>query len=212
MNKTTGNPPQKRKARADRKASEPIVVGETVVQKRKALARDRRQTWFGMHSDEMKFLSIKQRGFLKAYTEELTIAGAIRVTGVDHTAHHYWMRSHGVYKRLFEDLREFVVEALEGEAFRRSYHGVTEAVFYQGEVCGSKTNYSDTLLMFLLRAANPDKYRERSTMDLNVKPIDADIAPALKQMSRETLRKIRELVEQDQLQNKLIESGQEQSA
>ena len=43
----------------------------------------------------------------------------------------------------------------------RTYHGVEEPVFYQGVQCGAVTEYSDTLLMFLLKARKPEVYRDR---------------------------------------------------
>lgn len=165
----------------------------------------RRTTWYDLHKEDFRTLTVKQKSFLKAYTEELTIHGALHVTGMHPTAHYTSMKVNPIYKRLFDDLREYVVEALEGEGFRRAYHGVKEYVYFQGNICGEKQIFSDTLLMFLLRAANPDKYRERSTMDLNVKPQDGDLDPALRSVSRDTLRKIRLLVEEDQRKALIIE-------
>jgi hypothetical protein len=52
--------------------------------------------------------------------------------------------------------------ALEDEAVRRAYHGVEEPVFYKGVQCGTVTKYSDKLLIMLLKARNPAKYREGS--------------------------------------------------
>lgn len=51
---------------------------------------------------------------------------------------------------------------LEAEADRRAIEGVNEPVFHEGRVCGHKRRYSDTLLIFRLKALRPDKYRERA--------------------------------------------------
>jgi hypothetical protein len=73
------------------------------------------------------------------------------------------------YKRRKEDeefglaWREAIAigtEALAAEAARRGYHGVLKPVFHKGKVCGHIREYSDSLLMFLLRARDPAKYRE----------------------------------------------------
>jgi hypothetical protein len=50
--------------------------------------------------------------------------------------------------------------ALEDEAARRAKDGWEEPVFYQGVECGHVRKFSDTLLIFLLKARDP-KYRER---------------------------------------------------
>lgn len=61
-----------------------------------------------------------------------------------------------------EKVREQIAEAtrlgamrLESAAIKRAVHGVEEPVFYQGDVCGYKTNYSDGLLTKLLEARVP---------------------------------------------------------
>lgn len=52
-------------------------------------------------------------------------------------------------------------ETLEAEAFRRAHDGVAEPVFHQGVEVGTVQKYSDTLLIFMLKARNPAKYREK---------------------------------------------------
>ena len=56
-------------------------------------------------------------------------------------------------------------ERLEMEALRRARDGVLEPVFYKGDKIGSVRRYSDTLLIFLLKAHAPDKYRENSRVE-----------------------------------------------
>lgn len=56
-------------------------------------------------------------------------------------------------------------ERLEMEALRRARDGVLEPVFYQGEKVGKVRRYSDTLLIFLLKAHAPEKYRENSRVE-----------------------------------------------
>jgi hypothetical protein len=66
-----------------------------------------------------------------------------------------------------ERLKEWT-EALEDatnslitEATRRARDGVTEDVWYNGDVVGSKIRYSDTLLMFLIKGQCPQYATER---------------------------------------------------
>lgn len=55
-------------------------------------------------------------------------------------------------------------EILKDEAFRRAHDGVDEPRFHQGELCGYVRKYSDTLLMFLIKQADPT-YREQFQID-----------------------------------------------
>lgn len=50
---------------------------------------------------------------------------------------------------------------IEEEAYRRAVDGYDEPVYTQaGKLAGHKKKYSDSVLMMLLRASDPEKYRE----------------------------------------------------
>ena len=51
------------------------------------------------------------------------------------------------------------MDLLEGEA-RRHATGIKRDVWYAGEVVGEESVYSDTLLIFLLKAHRPHLYRD----------------------------------------------------
>lgn len=61
---------------------------------------------------------------------------------------------------------EALVTNLEDEADRRAFNGYLEPVFHEGVQVGSKCRYSDTLLIFRLKALRPDRYRERAETQL----------------------------------------------
>ena len=64
-------------------------------------------------------------------------------------------------------------DLLEEEARRRGYQGVEEPVFgrisreQDGQI-GTVQKYSDVLLIFLLKGARPEKYRERRDVTASV--------------------------------------------
>lgn len=67
------------------------------------------------------------------------------------------------------------VESLEDAAVQRARYGMDRPVFHKGKVCGYVREYSDTLLIFLLKGAKPLKYRER----LNIEHTGKDGKPLL---------------------------------
>lgn len=86
------------------------------------------------------------------------------------------------------------LDSAEGEMYRRAVQGFDKPVFYQGTECGLVREHSDSLLMFLLKAHRPEKYRETIQQQLTGKdggPIEIadieairakrwkDVAPAL---------------------------------
>ena len=103
--------------------------------------------------------SPKKAAFLAAYAETAVIAYAAEAAKVNRRQHYRWLKD-PVYAEAFAEAREIAIESLEGEARRRAVQGVAEPVYYKGEVVGTIQKYSDVLLMFLLKAAFPEKYRE----------------------------------------------------
>jgi hypothetical protein len=63
------------------------------------------------------------------------------------------------------DSEERGTELLEAEARRRAAIGVDRPVFYKGKEVGQVREYSDQLLMFLLRARRPEVFRENVQVD-----------------------------------------------
>jgi hypothetical protein len=69
------------------------------------------------------------------------------------------------FRLAWEHADRIGTQALEAEAGRRAYHGTLKPVYYMGEECGQIREYSDTLLMFLLRARRPKKYRDNAKFE-----------------------------------------------
>ena len=75
-----------------------------------------------------------------------------------------WRQKDHDFRDAFEEARSCGLESLKDEAFRRAYEGVDEPKFHQGEICGTVRKYSDSLLMFLIKQADPS-YREHFQID-----------------------------------------------
>jgi len=72
------------------------------------------------------------------------------------------------FAKAWDAALEVATDALEREARRRAAEGVLEPVFYQGEIVAKVKKYSDTLLIFLLKAHRPEKFRENIKQELHV--------------------------------------------
>lgn len=83
-----------------------------------------------------------------------------------------WMKD-PQYAAAFEEARQRSVEVLETEARTRAVEGWDEPVYQNGQLVGWKKKKSDPLLMFLLEAWEPKKYKRR-TENLN---INAEVTP-----------------------------------
>ena len=104
----------------------------------------------------------RQQAFLAAYMELGTVAAAMKAVGIGPLTHHQWLQAQPEYAEAFALAREAAADLLEAEAVRRALEGVEQPVFYQGKPCGAVRRYSDTLMMFLLKAMRPERFRDRA--------------------------------------------------
>lgn len=103
--------------------------------------------------------------FLEAFRRHGNVSWAARESGVPHrTLVYKWRDDDAEFAQEFASAEIDATETLEAEAFRRGHDGVEEPVFHQGEICGAVKKYSDTLLIVMLKARAPEKYRERYDM------------------------------------------------
>lgn len=102
----------------------------------------------------------KKNAFLAAYSETGNITAACEVSDVGRATHYVWLDNDPEYAKAFQIAHEASIEKMELEARRRAIAGYEEPVYYQGAKVGTTRKYSDNLLMFMLKGAKPETYRE----------------------------------------------------
>lgn len=138
--------------------------------------------WLESH----KIAHHKKRAFLLCFAELGMVTGAAKAAGISRRTHYNWLEKEDPdgklsaqavsYKAAFEEAREIAEENLLSEARRRAVEGVEEPVYYQGKICGMKKRYSDSLLIFLLKALKPEKYRDHHAAKAPEKTYDELLA------------------------------------
>lgn len=116
-------------------------------------------------TDPKADLTPKMRAFLAAYTETGSIPAAAQAAGCERSTHRTSWMQNPQYAAAFAAAKEEAVDILETEAIRRATRGTDRPVFYKGKHCGNVREYSDILLIFLLKAARPDKYRDNHKIE-----------------------------------------------
>lgn len=99
--------------------------------------------------------------YLGVLAEGMTHSAAAEATGFTLNAWRHYRRINKAFEERVVDALETGTDVLEDEARRRAATGTEKGVWYKGERVGAEREYSDQLLMFILRARRPDKYRER---------------------------------------------------
>ena len=112
----------------------------------------------------------KRKMFLTILAKTGVVSEAARACGhTDTSTFQAYRRQDEEFAEAWDHALEAAAHILEEEIWRRAKEGVLEPVFYKGVVAGYKTNYSDTLAMFILRGLKPGIYRENQRGgDVNV--------------------------------------------
>ena len=128
-----------------------------------------------MSERRMTFRQDRQlkKAFLERFREHGNISRAVRETGVPYRDKVYiWQEHDDEFAAAFQEAEVIATEVLEEAAHRRAVEGVArEKPIYQmstGKLLDTVTEieYSDTLLIFLLKARAPHKYRDQ--LDVNL--------------------------------------------
>jgi hypothetical protein len=121
-------------------------------------------TWLSANQDTYKKFTPKQKAFLNAYILQPSVRACCEKVKVSPTAFYAWMHKSKDYRMAFEAVKKMGIQTLEDEVVRRALTGVEEPVFNkEGKQVGSRTKYSDSLLMFYLNGNAPEKYKQRNT-------------------------------------------------
>jgi hypothetical protein len=113
----------------------------------------------------------KKRSFLGAFSETGNVSRAAGIAGITRKTHTNWLKADAVYAEAFDEASEAAADLLELEARRRAHDGVMRVKFHsrsgrplidpRTKKFYAEHEYSDTLLIFLLKGLRPDKYREK---------------------------------------------------
>lgn len=111
-----------------------------------------------LHNQHTRDTVIKE--FRRTGRVDLACAAA----GCDRTMHYDWLRKYPKYAAAFEEARKDVAQLLEDEAVRRAYHGTAKPMNVGGKLL-MVHEFSDQLLMFLLKNRNPKVFRDKASTD-----------------------------------------------
>lgn len=109
---------------------------------------------------------LKKAEFLFAYPECFTVISTCKKIGISRSQYLTWVKEDAQFAADYNQAKEAAIELLESEARRRAYNGVTTTRYTKSGEPYDYTEYSDTLMIFLLKAANPQKYRDNSRVEV----------------------------------------------
>jgi hypothetical protein len=112
-----------------------------------------------------------KHAFLECYALWANISYACEQSGVNRANVYRWQEHDPEFAAAFHTAEQAATERLEKEAWRRATEGTPyeRTSYWHGEPVGTdrKIEYSDNLMMLLLRARRPDLYREKVDVAVN---------------------------------------------
>lgn len=102
--------------------------------------------------------------FLAAFGECGSLTQAARWSKLTRQAHYEWMAEGSNYPEAFAFAEKKASRTLRDEAIRRARDGVRKAVRHRGRIVGYETEFSDQLMMFLLKGLDPDTFASRTQL------------------------------------------------
>lgn len=119
----------------------------------------------------------KRRVFLRWLSQTANVARAAREAGIDRSMAYRLRQESDSFRTSWDEAMNEALDTLEAALFERAALGVERPVFYGGKHCGTVTQYSDALGMFILRARRPHIFgKTASDGDDDVSPLSAQSA------------------------------------
>jgi len=103
----------------------------------------------------------RQMRYLTALAEEGTIAAGLKRAAITRARLFEWREHIPNWDLREQQSKDDFADRVEQEAIRRGVEGVEVPVYQAGKLIGYRTEYSDPLLILVLRAVRPDRYREK---------------------------------------------------
>jgi hypothetical protein len=110
----------------------------------------------------IKFTRRLQNNFLMRLKKTGNVRSSADKVGMSRSWVYKFKEQDEAFAEKWTDALEDYVATLEAEADRRAVKGNKKKVFYGGKEIGTTQDFSDTLLMFRLKALKPERYRDRS--------------------------------------------------
>lgn len=99
--------------------------------------------------------------FLESLAVSGNVSKAVIAAGVSRSCAYAHRDEDEAFRKAWDEAEAIAADALEEEARRRAVEGDEVTIYNsKGDAVGSTWKRSDTLLIFLLKGARPEKYRE----------------------------------------------------
>lgn len=114
--------------------------------------------------------------FIQKLAETCNVSEACRFAAIGRTTAYEMRDSEPEFAAAWKDAEDEAADKLEREAWRRAVEGTDKPVTFQGEITATYKEYSDRMLELLLKAHRPERYVERSRVEVTGISAELDAA------------------------------------
>lgn len=113
----------------------------------------------------------REKNWDRAFLDELRLTGVVSaaclIAGVGRRTVYERRDADPAFKAAWDDALEESADWLVKEARRRAEEGTLKPIYYKGELAGFEREYSDTLMLAMLKAKRPDEFGDKLTLKLD---------------------------------------------
>lgn len=115
--------------------------------------------------------AIWEAAFLRVLARRGNVTDACTAADIERSTAYRRRDDYPEFKALWEEALKQASDSLEDVAWKRATEGTEKPVWYKGNQVGTELEYSDALLMFLLKGNKPEKFKERMDVTSDDKPL-----------------------------------------
>ena len=124
---------------------------------------------------KLRLTGQRSKRFLEALAETGNVTLAARAIGFSRGGVYAHRQIDDAFAKAWEEAEEVAADRLEAEAWRRGVEGVSEPLVSAGKLVRDDDDrpmviqrYSDQLLIALLRAHRPERFRDRTSVEFDI--------------------------------------------
>lgn len=102
-----------------------------------------------------------QAAFLEALGQTANVSASCRKAKLPRKTAYDWRSDDADFATAWDAALDLGTDALEDEAVRRGSEGTLKPVYQGGKRVGTVREYSDTLLIFMLKGRRPERFKDR---------------------------------------------------
>lgn len=103
----------------------------------------------------------KDGEFFDALRDGKSVTASAADVGYARRSVYEWREADEEFRKAMDEAVEEGTDRMEDEAHRRAVHGTEKPVYQGGKHVGSVREFSDTLMIFMLKSRRPEKYKDR---------------------------------------------------